>query len=280
MSVQTAWCRRLFSGLGVVVLAGCSDGSSTDVDVEVSVSPASGELQVGSTLQFTATVTGATDATVDWAADCGTVGATGSTVTYTAPWAPGECEVTATSRADDSKSASAQVTVTAIPAASNLLTNAGFDTGIEPWWTYLDTGTPRAVWSATDARGRAGSGSAQINDPFTGNGATLLGLNFCIPSAPGRTYRVGGTAKRLQAVENTLIRFFVGKASDGCFDFDTDHWQTLDLPPTGTDWTSNALTFTTPAGTTTVRVSVGIWKAIGVVEPVSALVDDLFLVQE
>jgi hypothetical protein len=40
------------------------------------------------------------------------------------------------------------------------------------------------------------------------------------------------------------------------------------------------LSFVTPAGTTTVRVSVGIWKAIGVAEPVEALVDDLFLVEE
>jgi hypothetical protein len=225
-------CRRLISGLVLVVLAGCSDGSSTDVVVEVSVTPGSSELQVGSTVELTATVTGASDTTVDWTAECGAVEGDGNTVTYTAPWGPGECEVTATSREDDSKSATAQIVVTAIPAASNLLTNAGFDTSLEPWTTFLDGGVPRAVWNATDARGRAGSGSARISHPNLGNGATRLGLNFCIPSTPGRTYRVGGSAKRLQAVSNAQVWFFVGKAADGCGDFDTDHGRRSVCPKT------------------------------------------------
>jgi hypothetical protein len=280
MSNHNPWRRRIFSGLGLTILVGCSDGSSTDVDVEVAVNPRTAELQVGSTVEITATVTGATDATVDWTADCGTVEGTGSTVIYTAPWAPGECEVVATSREDDSKSASTQIAVAVIPAASNLLTNAGFDTTIDPWTTFLDDGQPRAVWSVTDARGRSGSGSAQISHPSLGNGGTRLALNFCIPSAPGREYRFGGGARRLQAVTNAQVWILVGPAADGCGNFDLDETEVLTLPETGTEWTSGALTFTAPAGTTTVRMSVGIWKAIGVADPVSALVDDLFLVEE
>jgi hypothetical protein len=280
MSNQSAWYRRSFAGFGLVVLAGCSDGSSTDVEVEVAVSPRTAELQVGATLEITATVTGATDVGVDWAAECGTVEGTGSTVTYTAPWGPGECEVTATSREDDSESASVQIAVTAIPVASNLLTNAGFDTALDPWTTFLDGGQPRAIWNALDARGQAGSGSAEIRHPNPGNGGTLLALNFCVPSAPGREYRLGGSAKRLQAITNAQVWIFVGPAADGCGEFDSDHWEQLLFPENGTEWTSNAMTFTAPAGTTTVRMSIGIWKEIGVPNAVTALVDDLFLVEE
>ena len=280
MANQRPWPLHLFSGFGLLFLAGCSEGSSVDVEVEVAVSPTSAELQVGSTLEITATVAGASDTGVDWVTDCGTVEGGGNTVTYTAPWGPGECEVTATSREDDSKSASVAIVVNPIPPDLNLLTNFGFDTSLDPWTTYLDTGVPRAVWNATDALGRAGSGSAHLRHPTPGNGGTLLGLNFCIPSAAGREYRVGGSAKRLQAIANSQVWFFFGPAADGCGEWDTNHWQQLQFPENGTEWTSNATTYTTPAGTTTFRVAIGIWKAAGVTQPTEALVDDLFLVEE
>ncbi len=80
--------RRLFVCLGLTLATGCSDGG-TSVEVQVSVTPPSAELRVGTSADLTATVTGAGDSSVTWAADCGTLAGTGNTVTYTAPWGPG-----------------------------------------------------------------------------------------------------------------------------------------------------------------------------------------------
>lgn len=79
--------------------------------VSVVLAPAPATVAVNGTLEFTATVTGATDTSVTWAATCGAITGTGSTVTYTAPAEPTSCTVTATSAQDTSKSASSQVTV-------------------------------------------------------------------------------------------------------------------------------------------------------------------------
>lgn len=75
--------------------------------VAVSVSPTSATLAVGATQQFSATVTGATDTSVTWSATSGTVDSTGL---YTAPATAGSGQVTATSNADSTKSASSSVT--------------------------------------------------------------------------------------------------------------------------------------------------------------------------
>ena len=78
----------------------------------VSIEPSSVTLDVSGTQSFTATVTGVSDTSVTWDASCGSIGETGNPVTYTAPATAGECEVTATSVADSTKSATTSVTVT------------------------------------------------------------------------------------------------------------------------------------------------------------------------
>lgn len=81
-------------------------------EIEVSISPASAELLAGGEKSFTATVTGADDDSVTWAVDGGSIDGTGNTITYVAPDAAGSYTLTATSVADATKSASAQITVT------------------------------------------------------------------------------------------------------------------------------------------------------------------------
>jgi hypothetical protein len=76
--------------------------------VSVSVSPASATLVTGGRQQFTATVSGASNTNVTWAATGGTISSTGL---YTAPATPGSYTATATSVADTTKSASASISV-------------------------------------------------------------------------------------------------------------------------------------------------------------------------
>jgi len=78
--------------------------------VGISVSPPTATMAPGLTQQFTATVTGTSTTAVTWSATGGQVDANGL---YTAPGQAGTYQVTATSHADPSKSATATVMVQA-----------------------------------------------------------------------------------------------------------------------------------------------------------------------
>ena len=93
------------------------DGALAMGAITVSVAPRSKALVVGSSFQFSATVTGSTDAALTWSvaeAGGGSVDATG---TYLAPATPGTYHVVATSRADPIRSDLATATVTAPPGS-------------------------------------------------------------------------------------------------------------------------------------------------------------------
>ena len=91
--------------------------------ITVAVAPSAQTLQTSSTQQFTASVSGTSNTAVSWAISgpgCSgnTCGAISSTGLYTAPAAvpsPSNVNVTATSRQDTSKSASANVVIAASP---------------------------------------------------------------------------------------------------------------------------------------------------------------------
>jgi hypothetical protein len=82
--------------------------SAPVVAVAVSLSPGSASLSTSATQQFTATVTGSSNAAVTWSATGGTISTGGL---YTAPSTAGTFTVKATSVADSTKSASASVSV-------------------------------------------------------------------------------------------------------------------------------------------------------------------------
>ncbi|HEY1339874.1 MAG TPA: Ig-like domain-containing protein, partial [Bryobacteraceae bacterium] len=80
--------------------------------ISVSVSPASVGLQPGGTRQFTATVTGSSNQSVNWTATGGTITASGL---YTAGQSAGSFSVTAKSVADPSQSATATIAIASAP---------------------------------------------------------------------------------------------------------------------------------------------------------------------
>ena len=78
-------------------------------ELAVTIDPELATVDAGAEVQFAATVTGAQDTTVTWAASCGEI----NDGLFVAPSSAGECIVTATSNEDGSTSASAVVTVVA-----------------------------------------------------------------------------------------------------------------------------------------------------------------------
>jgi hypothetical protein len=82
------------------------------------VSPSFASLDTMQIRQFTATVTGTTNTAVLWSASCGAISSSGF---YTAPPIQTSCAVTATSRADSSKFASATVDISAPQCAGNFV---------------------------------------------------------------------------------------------------------------------------------------------------------------
>ncbi|MBI3489636.1 MAG: Ig-like domain-containing protein, partial [Acidobacteria bacterium] len=77
--------------------------------VAVSINPEALSVQPGKTQQFTATVTGSTNTAVAWSVQEASGGAVDGSGLYTAPATPGTYHVKATSAADTSKSATADV---------------------------------------------------------------------------------------------------------------------------------------------------------------------------
>ena len=107
------------AGLGLAGCAGYAGSASgkgpyppVNGGVSVAIRPSSASVQTGSPQQFSATVSGSTNTRVTWTATGGTISSSGL---YTAGNTVGSYGVTATSVADSTKSATAQVTVTATP---------------------------------------------------------------------------------------------------------------------------------------------------------------------
>jgi hypothetical protein len=132
----------------------------TASSVAVTISPASATVRTGATQQFTATVTGTTNAAVTWSVNGlqggnSTVGTVSSSGLYTAPSAvPSTNPVTvaAISAADNTKSGSASVTITppGNPSAAGVTDSNGTVTVTSNGLTVpvtladIDTGTPLA----------------------------------------------------------------------------------------------------------------------------------------
>jgi hypothetical protein len=110
----------LLAGLmlsGLIVLTACGGGGSSPGGSAISVlaSPANATVVSGKTRQFAATVSNSSNTTVTWSATAGTVDSSGL---FTAPAVVSttQISVTATSRADSTKSATVALTVN--PAGS------------------------------------------------------------------------------------------------------------------------------------------------------------------
>ena len=122
--------------LAILGLTGCGGSTSPSPSnpspstVAVAISPLSASAQTGGKQQFSATVTGTSNAGVTWSATGGTVSSSGL---FTAGNTVGTYNVIATSMADSSKSAQATVTVTAPPSPPGTASSISID-GIT--WTF------------------------------------------------------------------------------------------------------------------------------------------------
>src|SRR5205085_2323652 len=105
---------RLSALLAAALLAACGENTAITV-IAVSITPAAASTTAGGTVQFTGTVTGSTDTRVIWSVKESSGGQISASGLYQAPAAVGTYHVVATSTADTSKSASAELTVQAPP---------------------------------------------------------------------------------------------------------------------------------------------------------------------
>src|SRR5581483_8254782 len=165
--------------------------------VDVAVSPPTATIKAGTTVNFTATVTGGNDHGVEWSTDNGTlvvistssakIGAqpTGtSTVTYTAPTTAGTTTVTAKPNADKTKKAVASITVTPIvtlsvtPATASVITNASQAVTA----TVSGTTTTGVTWSTTCGTIVGTANTITFNAPGAPTTCTVTATSVADPS--------------------------------------------------------------------------------------------------
>jgi len=145
------------------------------VPASVTISPASATVAVGGTQQFTATVQNTSNTAVTWqvngmAGGNATVGTISSSGLYTAPAAvpsPAAVTVTAVSQADTTKSASAQVTVSATTGLAFYVSTTGSDSNpgtlSSPWRTIQHASNSVQAGDSVYVRGGVYNESVNIS---------------------------------------------------------------------------------------------------------------------
>lgn len=157
-------------------------GGGSGGTVKVSVSPTSATLFSSQTQQFTATVSGTPITGVTWSATAGSINADGL---YTAPTVSSQTNVvvTATSKANTSKSASAAVTVNPVNNQTLQITTGSLPQG-QQGNTYSEVfsatgGTTPYSW--TISAGTAPPGiTMNANGDFAGAPTTVGTFNFTV----------------------------------------------------------------------------------------------------
>ena len=176
--------------------------------VSVTVSPTSATLQAGQTQQFTATVTGSSNAAVTWTATGGTISSSGL---FTAGSNAGTSFiVTATSAADPTKSASASVTIQAAPVSVTISpTSATLQPGQTQQFTATVTGSSNTAvtWTATGGTisasglftaGSTAGGSFIVTATSAADSTKAASAAVTIQPAPAVSITVAPTSVTLQ----------------------------------------------------------------------------------
>jgi hypothetical protein len=174
--------------------------------VAVTLSPPAASVVINGTQQFTATVTGSSNTAVTWTASGGSISSGGL---YTAPGAAGSVTVTASSVADNTKLASATVTVTTVPVVLVTLspTSASLLTNGTRQFTAAVTGSSNTAvtWSAT---GGIVSSSGFYTAPNTAGSFTVKAT-----SVADNTKSASASMTVSAAVQHTVTLSWTASAS-------------------------------------------------------------------
>ena len=193
-----------FAGVAITILQtfGCAGASTTRTPnpVRVTISPVSATVGAGGTQQFTATVENTNNTAVTWQVSGviggnATVGTISSSGLYTAPAVvpnPAIVTVTAVSQADPTKSASAQVTITAVIGIAFYVSTTGNDSNpgtiLSPWRTIQHAAN--SVQAGDTVYVRGGVYNESVNISASGS-ATAGPITF--QTFPGENAIVDGT---------------------------------------------------------------------------------------
>lgn len=213
----------------VLTFVGCGGGSSSQApqqpnQLAMMLSPLSASMAVGTTQQFTATVTGTSNTAVTWSVDAVNGGnSTAGTITtaglYTAPAQPGSHTIIATSVADATLSASAAITVTALtiaPAAATVLPSASLQ------FTATGQGSTGGVsWSVDGATGGSSqAGTISQNGLYTAPFAT--GAHIIAASLTSNPTVVAKSAITvINSSPGAVLTYHNDDARDGAFTSET-----------------------------------------------------------
>ena len=193
-----------FAGVAISILQtfGCAGTSTTrtPIPVSVTISPVSATVGAGGTQQFTATVENTGNTVVTWQVSGvtggnATVGTISSSGLYTAPAVvpnPAIVTVAAVSQADPTKSASAQVTITAVIGIAFYVSTTGNDSNpgtiSSPWRTIQHAANSVKAGDTVYVRG--GMYNESVNIPASGS---AIAGSITFQTFPGESAILDGT---------------------------------------------------------------------------------------
>ncbi len=193
-----------FAGVAISILQtfGCAGTSTTrtPIPVSVTISPVSATVGARGTQQFTATVENTGNTVVTWQVSGvtggnATVGTISSSGLYTAPAVvpnPAIVTVAAVSQADPTKSASAQVTITAVIGIAFYVSTTGNDSNpgtiSSPWRTIQHAANSVKAGDTVYVRG--GMYNESVNIPASGS---AIAGSITFQTFPGESAILDGT---------------------------------------------------------------------------------------
>ena len=175
-----------------LVIAGCGGGGGGGGGggISVGLSPSSATIQPNTTLDLTATVAGANDTTVNWTHNGGNLMILGNIGTFTAPATEGTYTVTATSKEDPSKSATAQIVVSnSAPGGTVSVSISPNDVELSPrdfidlTATVTGNSNTAVTWSASGGTLTPSGNAARFTAPSTEGTYTVTATSVADPSA-------------------------------------------------------------------------------------------------
>ena len=209
--------------LVLTTLAGCGGTSSSSggppPPVKVVLNKSSVDVATNSTVQFTATVSGASNTSVTWSVDTisggnSSVGTISSSGLYTAPSQAGTHTVTATSMADSTQSASVQVTVVDLTLSPSAVL-------VVPSGTQQFTASQSATWSVDGvAGGNSTTGTISPSGLYTAPNA-VGAHSITATSQADSSISVSGTVTVTNTQASAVLTYHNDDARDGAFTEET-----------------------------------------------------------